>query len=291
MEKSFKAVFSPQLFDPFPGVQDGPSFEESWRSNRPWVLSNLAHAAYLDRDKIEDLMAGLGVATTLCYDRSGAQAFLAVWPDKAVLSFRGSQPRERDRSQERDRQSERDGLGEPRGVIEGFREFLGLDLDAKIATFLGNDVLADLKFRKTQFDDVPDVKVHRGFLQELDKLWVDDVLPDLERHAAGTSTWVTGHSLGAAMATLAGMRHAFAEVVTFGEPRVGTNIDLAFKSGAHLRYRNGADPVTMVPPELPFGFDHHGELIRITDPGGATDFRYDHSIVYYSENLSGRSRL
>ena len=88
------------------------------------------------------------------------------------------------------------------------------------------------------------------------------------------------------MATLAGMRYPFEEVVTFGEPRVGSNIDIAFKAKSHKRYVNGNDPVTKVPPELFFGYDHHGEPVRIFDPGGRTDFRYDHSIVYYSENLN-----
>ena len=96
---------------------------------------------------------------------------------------------------------------------------------------------------------------------------------------------VTGHSLGGAMATLAGMLHSFEKVTTFGEPRVGIHIDKAFKSNSHIRYINGDDPVTKLPPELFYGYEHHGNPIHIADSDEETDFRYDHSIIYYSENL------
>lgn len=41
----------------------------------------------------------------------------------------------------------------------------------------------------------------------------------------------------------------------------------------------------LAPPEWPLGYDHHGVEMRITDLGGATDFRYEHSTIYYSNNL------
>lgn len=274
MSKSYDAVFAPQKFEPFPRVTTANAFEKKWNKNQPWVLANMAHTAYHDSDKVTALTTKLGATTVCCYDRQGAQAFLAVWPDKAILSFRGSQPRERN-----------DPVAGKR-AIKLASASMGLKLSDKLLSWLGNDVLADLMFSQRKFADDPAVKVHRGFLREVNKLWTKDILPDLKAHTRGRPVWVTGHSLGAAMATLAGMYHPFEAVITFGEPRVGENIGLAFKAKSHTRYRNGNDPVTMVPPELPFGYDHHGDIVRITDPGGATDFRYDHSIIYYANNLN-----
>ena len=95
MTKCYDAVFAPQLFDPFLRVSTANAFEKKWNKNHPWVLANMAHAAYHDSEKTETLMTKFGATTVRCYDRAGAQAYLAVWPDKAILSFRGSQPRER----------------------------------------------------------------------------------------------------------------------------------------------------------------------------------------------------
>ena len=221
-------------------------------------------------------MQGIKAKKVCFYDKDGAQAFLAVWDDKAILSFRGSQPLE----ERGTRPLKLDFLRKLR--ITYFSE---LDLDSRSLLFLSNDVLADLKFKLTDFDGVKDVKVHRGFLGEIDKIW-PAIYDDISRHIGVVPIWVTGHSLGGAMATLAGMRYCFEEVVTFGEPRVGIHIDQEFRAKSHTRYVNGDDPVTKVPPELLFSYDHHGNVVRVFGVNGQTDFRYDHAIVYYSENLA-----
>ena len=46
---------------------------------------------------------------------------------------------------------------------------------------------------------------------------IESYLKKLPNH----KLYVTGHSLGAAMAVVAGMSNKFDKVVTFGEPRVG----------------------------------------------------------------------
>ncbi len=239
---------------------------------KAWVLSNMSHTAYLDESEVRRLMNTLEVKSTFIYDNDGAQAFLAVWSDKAILAFRGSQPRENHPT------------AKPLNALEKMTSDLGFGFDPDLFDLLSNDVLADLKFIKTPFDNETDV--HRRFLAEIDKLWETSILPDLTRHATDIPVWITGHSLGAAMATLAGMRYSAEEVITFGEPRVGQNLAQAFRSKRHVRYVNGDDPVTVVPPQNPFDYEHHGVEKKISDTGGETDFRYDHSIIYYSENLS-----
>ena len=271
MDKSFDAVFSPERFEPFSDVPDASEFDRRWETKRPVVLSNMAHAAYFDEADIKSLMRRLGAGVTSFHNERGAQAYLAVWPDKSILAFRGSEPREEKPT------------GMVASLLERINDALGIDIDSSLVNVLSNDVLADLRFRKVPFDRSRDVEVHEGFLGEIDKLW-KRIETELKEKANNLPAWGTGHSLGAAMATLAGMRYPFEEVVTFGEPRVGRNIASAFKAKRHLRIVNGADPVSGLPPES-FGYRHHGELLRVSNPDGSTDFRFDHSIVYYSENL------
>ena len=275
MSKSFESVFSPHKFTPTI-IENNMDFENLWKVNQDFLFSSIAHIAYFNESKIKTFMAKLGAKDIFFYDVKGAQAFLSVWENKAILSFRGTQPIE--------------GSGKHHhrlGFFHKFRikHFLHLPLDPLSLIYLNNDILADLKFIPTNFDGNDKVEVHTGFLGELNKLW-EKITPDISQHVKDIPIWVTGHSLGGAMATLAGMRHSFEKVITFGEPRVGIHIEKAFKSKNHTRYVNGDDPVTKLPPELLFGYDHHGTAIHIMDRDGETDLRYDHSIVYYSENLS-----
>jgi triacylglycerol lipase len=272
MDKSFDAVFHPEQFPPMPKVRDLADFERKWVVNRAAVLANMAHAAYLDETNLKELIKRLGASDFHFFDEDGAQAFLAVWPDKAILAFRGSEPK--------------DYHPEPTVNLpdEPLVKLLFSGFDPKYWMFLRNDVLADLKFKKLAIDEKNGVEVHSGFLGEVNKLW-GKILDTLKQETVGVPVWVTGHSLGAAMATISSLRYPFEEVVTFGEPRVGCKLERAFRAKRHIRYVNGDDPVTRVPPERPFGFDHHGKAVLICDPDGSTDVRYDHSIVYYAQNL------
>ena len=84
-----------------------------------------------------------------------------------------------------------------------------------------NDVTADLKLMKNAA--VAGGKVHSGFQQEVNDLWMD-VLAEIEHNQqlkVQKDIYMTGHSLGAAMATIAATRHSPIELFTFGSPRVG----------------------------------------------------------------------
>ena len=282
MAKSFDAVFHPERYSPMPKVRDSSDFERKWAINRPAVLANMAHAAYLDSNKLTELIERLGASKPLIYDHKGAQAFLAVWSDKAILAFRGSQLKERETPASTSARGRTVANFFLSLFSKGLRELLA---NKRLWELLVNDVLADLSFKKRPTDEDPNVAIHSGFLGEVDKLWKEKILPDLREIPVDVKVWATGHSLGAAMATIAGLRYPFEEVVTFGEPRVGSGIERAFQAERHVRYVNGDDPVTKVPPKLVFGYEDHGEVVRIKDPDGSTDARYDHSIVYYAQNL------
>ena len=85
--------------------------------------------------------------------------------------------------------------------------------------------------------------------------------------------WLTGHSLGCAMATLAAAWLAerkipFSGAYTFGQPRVGDdNFQIAFDTKLikrFFRFQNNNDIVTRAPARLA-GYEHVGRYIHITE--------------------------
>lgn len=141
--------------------------------------------------------------------------------------------------------------------------------DCYIASGSGFVIVA---FRGTEPDEWPDVltdakialvpwqtgHVHCGFKTAIDEIW-PRLEAELNTLSAGRSVWFCGHSLGAALATLAADRYPkTAGVCTFGCPRVGDerfaaafNVKMANRT---LRYVNHYDVVTHVPP--PLGYRH-----------------------------------
>lgn len=110
--------------------------------------------------------------------------------------------------------------------------------------------------------------LHRGFRKALDSIW-----PDVEAELATLDcpVFYTGHSLGAALATLAAARRPPTATYNFGAPRVGNP---AFaRSVRHLpiyRIVDDIDLVSMVPPAL-LGFAHAGQEARLkAKPGDST---------------------
>lgn len=238
--KSLKAVLFPAKYTAFRGIAYAAAFEAAWESNRPCVLAHMAHAAYYDGPKVAGIMERFGASATHWLEEDRTQGYLAVWDDKAVLAFRGTE------------------------------------------VWVPSDLIADFNMFRDPFHGA---RVHRGFRKKLETLWA----PFLEGHlddlsSAGVPVSVTGHSLGGAMATVAGLLRPFCEVVTFGEPRVGRGLDDAFAAQRHVRYVNGRDLVPRMPPRL-LGYRHHGEPVVITDPDGPSA-RYDHAIIYYAEVLA-----
>jgi len=109
--------------------------------------------------------------------------------------------------------------------------------------------------------------VHKGFAKALDLVW-DKVTASLDKNVPpDCPLFITGHSLGAALATLAASLRKPRALYTFGSPRVGDNDFGATLSGMNaFRVVNNRDVVTTVPPPLPF--HHVGELHYITHQGG-----------------------
>jgi hypothetical protein len=100
---------------------------------------------------------------------------------------------------------------------------------------------------------VKERRIHAGFVEAVDLVWEHLHGPIRQAAATGSRLWLTGHSLGGALATLAAAR-LLAEsicptaVYTFGAPRVGDEAFAhAYQPVLH-RVENGNDIVCHVPP-------------------------------------------
>src|SRR6056300_961853 len=158
----------------------------------------------------------------------------------------------------------------------GFTNTEFWDVDGAQCHAIWDDEVYILAFRGTEPDEMSDVLadlnafpdkgvsggwVHNGFQNELEKVW-DQIKAHREEHKA-KKLFITGHSLGGAMATLAASRFNLIDKVeclfTYGSPRVGTRSFVKSCKFPHYRHKNNNDLVTTVPLAL-MGYKHHGTL-------------------------------
>jgi triacylglycerol lipase len=124
-----------------------------------------------------------------------------------------------------------------------------------------SDIKTDIRFRKTEASEDSSGRVHRGFKDGLDLIW-DDFLDNFEKNSVSKKNiFLTGHSLGAALATIAAGRLGDENVIgyTYGSPRVGNSEFREAFRPKFYRFRNNNDIVTRQPPEF-IGYTHIGHL-------------------------------
>lgn len=127
------------------------------------------------------------------------------------------------------------------------------------------DIKTDLSFKQTE--TAGDIgEVHLGFKKALDSVW-DDVVKWLK--PTDTDIFLTGHSLGAALATVGAVRlnNEHVRLYTFGSPKcVDKDVVNNVTIGGHSwRFRNNNDIVTKVPP---IGdFKHLGKTMYFNSKG------------------------
>ena len=206
----------------------------------------------------------------------------------------------------------------------GFNNYKFLDNDGAQCHIFHDTANLVIAFRGTEPTQLSDVKadllaikrkskteghVHMGFKVELRKLWNDiQGLIDKKRNH---NLWITGHSLGGAMATLCASRLEEREpkLFTYGSPRVGGKEFCANCEIEHYRFTNNNDIV----PSIPFwimGFRHHGDQKYLNYHGNIRkltpwqkvkdsmrgrwkalkkfqlfDGMYDHSVTGYADKL------
>lgn len=148
---------------------------------------------------------------------------------------------------------------------EGFA-YVGVDVASAriVASFrgtdknwqLGQELLHHALVNQT-WDPHPGTLVNEYFIKATDLLWANmsRTIDDLQKGHPGYEVWLTGHSMGGAMAMITALRAAtFLElppvVYTFGQPRSG---NAAFGRLVErrllklIRLVNAADPVPNVP--------------------------------------------
>ncbi len=160
---------------------------------------------------------------------------------------------------------------------------------------MSNDDIIVVAFRGTEPDQIEDWitdlsfdlvdgpfggKVHEGFNWAVNSVWetVEETIKEYQGSAA-KSLWFTGHSLGAALATLATARFRVQGgrvngLYTFGQPRTGDetfakNFNNDFKP-FDFRFVNNNDVVTRLPPRA-MDYSHVGTLKYFTEDGELED--------------------
>lgn len=124
------------------------------------------------------------------------------------------------------------------------------------------DLLTDLKFSRVIERCAG--RVHSGFKDALDCAW-GELCDYISVNSVGKFVFYTGHSLGAALVTIAASRTDCSALYTFGSPRVGNGkfslyVDIRFP---HYRYINAGDPFSSLPPPI-LGWKHSGKKYVIS---------------------------
>jgi len=179
----------------------------------------------------------------------------------------------------------------------GFRQvaFFEDNATSTEAFLVRNDDFAVLAFRGTERnpkDIITDIlfntdgDIHHGFESRLESVW-QEIEPQLT--ALDCPVYYTGHSLGAALATIAALKKPPAATYTFGSPRVGKEkFGEEMKHAMIYRVVDDLDEVTAMPPTL-FGFVHVGTLHQLREvphhPPTVWKHFADHAPVNYVDRL------
>jgi len=216
----------------------------NYSSKNALACAKLSWLAYFSRDEIREVLKSWNFTKFRFFDLGFTQAFIVADAEKIILTFRGT---------------------------DCMKDWLGnFDIDLVGGPFSG--------------------RVHEGFSRSLSLIWKDiqmtfellqprvtatkaGMIQGNLKEATAPSLWVTGHSLGAALATLSVARLREKDqmvhgLYTFGSPRVGDrkfqeeyNNDFRSKT---FRFVNKNDVVTRVPMRTLF-YSHVGQLFYIDD--------------------------
>jgi len=179
-------------------------------------------------------------------------------------------------------------LADLRAEDDGFVDVVGADRNSAQAAFVEHANYYCIAFRGTNeladwLDNINAFAVdelfgsfHRGFWNSVQDVWQPVYSLYQERNAAARRPlFLTGHSLGGAMATIAAARLVhldlpFTSVYTFGQPRaMSRNASRVFNAECRsrfFRFHNNNDIVTRVPARL-MGYSHVGSYLYIAEEG------------------------
>lgn len=180
-----------------------------------WWLAEFSFLSYASEDFIKSQINRAGFKSFRFFDSLKCKCFVANTIDYAIVAFRGT------------------AIGSPDFFI---------------------DLINDLSIKLTDFNEGG--KVHYGFYSAFKDIWnknsgLKDYLFFLKRNNPCIKFWFTGHSLGAAVASIAAASFKYCHALyTFGSPKVGNSAyanSLKFKI---FRIINFNDLITFLPPSF-----------------------------------------
>jgi hypothetical protein len=127
-------------------------------------------------------------------------------------------------------------------------------------TYDWNEVIADLDIKQVKInDEFPDILVHEGFLNgfKTSQPVVKEYINEYINKYPNNKIYITGHSLGAAISTLAMVflkekfRSDNIHCVTFGCPKIGNKDFVEYfnkKINNNIQFINNEDIVPTLPP-------------------------------------------
>ena len=199
-----------------------------------WWLCEAALLSYADPEFARRWFGKTGFEDQWFFSGYSTQCYVAAARDLAVVAFRGTEC----------------GLGRGPEALAQFIADLSVDLDFRWVDAQGGG------------------RIHRGFRDALDEIW-----PELHSclqglRARGCALWITGHSLGGALALLAADRlwdtYGVQGVYTFGAPRIGDKHFVTGFAPRTFRFVNNNDVVPHLPP---FPYADLGALRYIDSSG------------------------
>lgn len=199
-----------------------------------WWLIEAAILAYSEEVFIREKLLAAGLPEMKFFCGFSTQCYVANNDHFVIVVFRGTEINPR----------------------EGF-----FDLKSIIADIAVDSNIFLVKWEKAG-------KVHKGFKAALNEVWEEKGLWKYiqEKDDGKRTVWFAGHSLGAALATLAAVRYGDVRgLYTFGSPRVGEEEFVKNFSVTAFRVVNNQDIVTKLPP--PIIYRHVGTLKHLNGQG------------------------
>jgi len=160
----------------------------------------------------------------------------------------------------------------------GTQLFVAANAESIVVAFRGTETRIEdwMTDAKVTLTGGPLGMVHEGFAIALGDVWPELAQSLDDYQDGGQGIWITGHSLGAALATLATAKlleraRPVRALYTYGSPRCGDgsfarSFDALFR-GQTYRFVHDKDVVTRVPPRLGFGYRHVGQTCFLTEAG------------------------
>jgi len=229
---SFEAIFHSERIGVFPEHQAKWVFEPhtaEFSMQNAWWLCNLSHLSYYDEDNARPILNQLGLTLEAFIDerqRTDISYSLASDTQAYILSTADY-------------------------VVLALR---GTEPD------IYQDILTDAYLHQVHFADKG--KVHAGFYYGLSDWCLEKIQHTLNKQAVKDKPlWITGHSLGAALSTIATAYFNPQGLYNFGSPRVGDRqfADTFQNKNVH-RFVNCTDIVTRIPLKMGLDYQHIGIL-------------------------------